>query len=315
MKALIRRILAPLTHRTHAPRDIEAILTKAATPGMTPHECFSERSEETWFWALTDGYAKHAELRSILPGVPDEEFQATYTGSSGKTSLREGFNAYMLFKRLYEKHCGPIGECPTLLDFGCGWGRIIRFFLRDLPSSRLIGLDHSADAIKVCKETNPWTRFELIDPDPPTLLPDNSVNLIYLYSVFSHLPESMHTTLLKEFSRILRPGGLLIATTRRRDFITWCASLRGDKDLADKPDWLKTSAVAYPDTAAALASYDAGEFCYSNLGYSGRWSFWGEAAIPRAYVEKNWSQWFEFKDYIDDPSACPQDVIVVRKPS
>jgi hypothetical protein len=40
--------------------------------------------------------------------------------------------------------------------------------------------------------------------------------LIYLYPVFSHFPEEMHLALLREFHRLLRPGGLLIAPTRQR---------------------------------------------------------------------------------------------------
>src|SRR5438309_300916 len=51
--------------------------------------------------------------------------------------------------------------------------------------------------------------------------------LIYLYPVFSHFPEEMHLALLREFHRLLRPGGLLIAPTRQRNFILW---QRGERE-------------------------------------------------------------------------------------
>ena len=38
-------------------------------------------------------------------------------------------------------------------------------------------------------------------------------------------------------------GGMLIATTRARDFIEFCKSLREDPQLNEKPAWLKGSAV------------------------------------------------------------------------
>jgi len=239
--------------------------------------------------------------------------QENFTGSSAFTTLQEGFRAYQLFKRHYEAHVGPLGNCRGVLDFGCGWGRIIRFFLRDVRPEKLTGVDHSEEVLRTCQETNRWCRFLLIEPHPPTPLESESFDLIYLYSVFSHLPEEMHSALLKEFHRLLSPGGMLIATTRRRDFIEWCRSLREDPTLDEKPNWLKHSAKVFLDSDAALSSYDHGEFCYGNLGSTGRWSFWGEACIPKAYVERRWSEMFEICDYIDNPEVCPQNVIVARK--
>ena len=76
--------------------------------------------------------------------MPEVSIQETYTGGSGDSTLREGFNAYRLFKKCYETHVGPIESCRAVLDFGCGWGRIIRFFLKDVEPEKLLGVDHSA---------------------------------------------------------------------------------------------------------------------------------------------------------------------------
>jgi SAM-dependent methyltransferase len=239
--------------------------------------------------------------------------QENYTGSSEFATLHEGFRAYQLFKSRYEAHVGPLGKCRGILDFGCGWGRIIRFFLRDVAPERLTGVDHSDEAIRSCRETNKWCNFALIEPHPPIPLASQSFDLIYLYSVFSHLPEEMHWALLEEFHRLLTPGGMLIATTRLRDFIESCRALRQDPELDKKPRWLTCSAAVFLDTDATLSAYDNGEFCYGSYGEKGRWSFWGEACIPRAYVEKHWSKIFDICDYIDDRAVCPQSVIVARK--
>jgi len=56
--------------------------------------------------------------------------------------------------------------------------------------------------------TNKWCRFTLIDAYLPTLLTAESFELICLYFVFSHLPEEMHWALLREFHRLLMPGGM-----------------------------------------------------------------------------------------------------------
>ena len=275
----------------------------------TPKDWFAGISDDTWMWMNTWGRRRFKAIAALLPKMPAEALQVQYTGSSGDTVLHQGFAAYQLFKGSYEKYIGRIGSCRGILDFGCGWGRIIRFFLRDVSPERLFGVDHSSEVIEACLDTNRWCKFKLIEPYPPTALPAESFDLIYLYSVFSHLPEAMHWELLKEFQRLLVPGGLIIATTRRRDFIEWCASLRRDPQLREKPESIRCSALAFLDANAALAAYDNGSFCYSNFG-DARWPFWGEACIPRGYVEKCWPELFDVLEYID---LCPQNAIVAQK--
>ena len=40
-------------------------------------------------------------------------------------------------------------EHGPLLDFGCGWGRVIRYFLKDVDPGHLMGTDHNAENIDV----------------------------------------------------------------------------------------------------------------------------------------------------------------------
>ena len=94
-------------------------------------------TEEEWFWVNTEGRRQFPELRALLPGLPDEKIQSGFTGGTGDVTLREGFNAYQLFKRLFEGNVGTFEGRRTILDFGCGWGRIIRFFLKDVEGENL----------------------------------------------------------------------------------------------------------------------------------------------------------------------------------
>jgi len=207
---------------------------RSKKPGTSPKDWFSGVDDDTWFWMNTQGRRRLKSIAAIVPGLPDATLQAAYTGSSEDSTLREGFAAYQLFKHHYEAHAGALSEA-RVLDFGCGWGHIIRFFLREVPPERLVGVDFSAEAIEACRATNRWCDFRLIDPQPPTLLDAGTFDLIYLYSVFSHLPEEMHWALLYEFHRLLTPGGLLIATTWPREYILHCKSLRESPDIQNKP--------------------------------------------------------------------------------
>jgi hypothetical protein len=46
---------------------------------------------------------------------------------------------------------------------------------------------------------------------------------------------------------------MLIATTRARDFIHYCKSLRADPELNAKPNWLKVSARTFRDVDAKVS--------------------------------------------------------------
>lgn len=259
-----------------------------------PDELFAGVSDDFWFWLFTEGYRESSLLRNILPGMPDETIQLTYTGDKGDSVLREAWMAYKLFKEAYERHGGPIAECRNILDFGCGWGRIIRFFLKDVAPSKLLGVDPVDEMINLCGQQNKWCNFEAISTRPPTRFPNDTFDLIYSFSVFSHLSEEMHQNWLAELSRILAPGGILIATTRSREFI------EADAHFADKRQ--------------SLSEYDTGRYCFSQIVFEGEWSYWGEASIPRNYVLSNWTRWLTFLDYIDDRNRCSQNAIVMSKP-
>jgi SAM-dependent methyltransferase len=293
---------------------VRRAISRSKLPNTSPADWFSGIDDETWLWMHISGRIRRRQkIASLIPGLPPVSVQENFTGSAGFSTLYEGFLAYQLFKRCYEAHVGPIENSRGILDFGCGWGRIIRFFLRDVRPEKLTGVDQVEKAIHRCRETNRWCNFKFIEPYPPVPLASESFDLIYLYSVFSHLPEDMHWELLKEFDRLLRPGGMLIVTTRRRDFIEWCRDLREDPALDEKPNFIKGSAKAFTDVDAALSAYDDGKFCYYNYGSTDRWSFWGEACIPKVYVEKRWAEIFDICEYIDDSGVCPQNVIVARK--
>jgi len=294
---------------------VRVAIARSKQPGTGPKDWFSGLDDETWLWMNTVARRRRKAIANLVPQMPEPRLQEGFTGQSGDATLQTGFNAYRTFKDSYNKHVGPIGSCRAVMDFGCGWGRIIRFFMKDIEPQNLFGVDHSQEVIRACQEGNKWCKFAVIDPFPPTLFLDRSFDLVYLYSVFSHLPEEMHWAWLKEFRRLLTPAGMLIATTFPRDFIRDCKTMRDDPQFGTKPQWAKETAKAFMDTDAALAEYDRGKFCYSSRGAEGRWSFWGEACIPRLYVEKRWRELFDIAEYIEDPQICPQNIIVALKSS
>jgi ubiquinone/menaquinone biosynthesis C-methylase UbiE len=282
--------------------------------GAQLHELFGDVENEFWFWMNTEGLRFSTRLRQFLPSMPDETIQCNFTGAAGDITLREAFQFYAFVKQYMQERGKLVAARENVLDFGCGWGRIIRFFLKDLEGSRLWGVDCYAAVLEAARQTNRWCRFEQIDPMPP-MLADSKFDLIYCFSVFSHVSEGAHERWLVEFHRLLKPGGMFFATTRGRDFIEYCARLRDEQRKQDLQPFLLGPAQSFLDTEKCLSDYDNGKFCYSAVGGGGILdkSFFGEAVIPKAYVLDRWTKHLKFVDYISDRSLCPQNIIIVEK--
>jgi SAM-dependent methyltransferase len=275
-----------------------------------PRDLFRGVSDDFWMWAFTEGYRTDPRLRDVLPAFPPDDVQYRYAGAAGDDTMREAFGFYQLVKALTHRHLGR--PFDSVLEFGCGWGRIIRLFLKDVEPGRLQGIDCMRGAIEICASTNRHARFALVDPFPPTSLPGESFDVIYAYSVFSHLSEEAHLAWLAEFKRLLKPGGLVIATTRPREFIQTCAQAR---EAGEQAFWAHGTVFSFKNTKDAFDRYDRGEFLYEPVGGGDVLdkSFFGETCIPQKYVAANWTRFLEPLDYVDDRSRCLQNVIVARK--
>ncbi len=288
---------------------------RGVDPSRSPSENFAGGTDGQWLWANTAGARRFARLRQSLPTMPKEGLQRGTTGAVGDVTLREAYAFYRLVKQSADSwHRGGFAACRDVVDFGCGWGRMARFFLKDVAPERLLGLDCVPAMVEAAVATNRWSMFEVIEPLPPAPLGTASVDLVYAYSVFSHLSEEAHAKWLEEFRRILRPGGVAVVTTRPRSFFADCERLRveGVKDAV-----ARSAADAFGgDGPQWRRRYDAGEFCHASIGASGALmdSLYGETAIPESYVRRVWSQWFDVMDWVDDRSRCEQAVAVLRRP-
>ena len=110
-----------------------------------------------------------------------------------------------------------LDDLNSVLDFGCGCGRVTRWW-SDFDG-RVSGSDVSAPAIEWCRANLPFARFEQNALAPPLVFEDESFDLVYALSVFTHLTADLQTAWRDELRRVLRPGGLLLLTTHGRSYV------------------------------------------------------------------------------------------------
>jgi SAM-dependent methyltransferase len=103
-------------------------------------------------------------------------------------------------------------EGKRVLDFGCGIGRVLHVAPETDPAGEYWGCDIDAPSIDWLSQHLAPPLHVLRSPElPPIALPDRHFDLIYAFSVFTHLTESWSAWLL-ELHRLLKDDGILIAT-------------------------------------------------------------------------------------------------------
>jgi SAM-dependent methyltransferase len=110
------------------------------------------------------------------------------------------------------RHGRRVEELGALLDFGCGCGRVTRHWA-GLDRTAVHGADANAHAIAWCRANLLFARFASNGLAPPLDHTDESFDLVYALSVFTHLPEDLQHAWARELARLLRPGGFLLLTT------------------------------------------------------------------------------------------------------
>ena len=158
-----------------------------------------------WAYSITNGTP---EVPSEGPPVPPARLVQRVAGTPDQTwFLQSGRKAAESIEEALAGGGVRLTEVSSLLDFGCGCGRVLRHF-QHLPA-RLHGSDIDARAIEWCA-SHLRGEFAVNDVTPPLPWASTAFDLVYALSVFTHLPAALQDEWMGELWRVLSPGGHLL---------------------------------------------------------------------------------------------------------
>jgi len=178
----------------------------------------------------SDTRASNARFRGSgrLDGLPLPEPELVYT-ISGHFDVEEYYESgrrhAASIRQVLAANGVAIDRLPSLLDFGCGCGRVVRHW-RTLEHTRVHGSDYNPRLVRWCRESLPFADFRVNGLQPPLPYADGELEFIYAISVFTHLTEALQDAWLQELARVLSPGGTLLITTKGR---SWLNALNGEE--------------------------------------------------------------------------------------
>jgi SAM-dependent methyltransferase len=133
--------------------------------------------------------------------------------------LRSGNAHAELIRRLLAEAGTSLDSIAALLDWGCGCGRVLRHW-SDLPATGVYGCDINPRMVEWCRNNLTFAEVELNGVAPPLPYDEGRFDLMYAFSVMTHLPEDLQHAWMKESRRVLRPGGYLLITTLGEYYLT-----------------------------------------------------------------------------------------------
>jgi len=273
-------------------------------------QAFGRLRDSQWLKILKRSIKEPVINGVRLPGFPSSELQRQTVGSDYERTLGEALNFYTYARDVCATNGIKIQQGSRVLDFGVSWGRIIRFFLKDVEPGNLYGVDTNAEFLRAAQQTNVPGHLHQIDPLGQLPYDGQYFDLIYAYSVFTHLPEHVQDRWLAEIARTLQPGAIFLATVEPPRFLDFFAHLNPEDETLHP--WHAAMARKIHIDPGLKTRLQVSGFAYIPDG-AGVDEVYGDCIMTSAYVREHWGQFFEIISYLDDPKRFWQAVVVARK--
>ncbi|MCH7760116.1 class I SAM-dependent methyltransferase [candidate division TA06 bacterium] len=197
----------------HHPKKILRVLYRAAD--------FRSAKEKLLFSnALSDEEKALLSKVSLRVHRNDE----MYKPIDARHYLSVGLSAVRCIENALDKSNGD-KAVRHILDFPCGYGRVLRFLRVRFPDANITVSDINPVALDFCKRIFS-VKSVMSDKDFNKLSLSGKFDLLWCGSLITHIDEKATTDLLKFFHDHLSPGGLCVFTTHGQTSVEWIQGKR-----------------------------------------------------------------------------------------
>jgi SAM-dependent methyltransferase len=243
---------------------------------------------------LTDGRRIRARIVSLegkllvdlskytSPSVPNDLIQYTCGNVTFEEFLLSGFEVKTMLD-MAARHCfgKNVADFDRVLDFGCGCGRILRF--QD-NVTKFSACDVNELLISYVEKNFPIIDTYQNNLSPPLKWKDGIFDLIYSFSVFSHLSKDVEESWLHELVRV--------GSDRR---CVYLITIQGDWMISHLPEDMR-------NTVKASGFYWSK--VHDRHGSKLDFPIYYESSYHTSdYIKSNWSKYFEILDVIKGDNA------------
>lgn len=170
-------------------------------------------------------------IRGLRPNLAVSDGDTMYKAAAarhyefvGRSDLSVVLNAL----NLRATYPGGNAAISDVFDFGCGHGRVARWFRAAFPEAAIWVTDRDQAGVD-------WCVRQFGCKDTGGEIPADRFDVVWLGSVFTHLPRQVAEGLMDNLLKSLKPNGLLIFTTHGRFAVRM---LEKSLEASDVPGWM-----------------------------------------------------------------------------
>lgn len=225
-----------------------------------------------------------------FPLIPPAHLQRRVAGAFYPEFFQHGINMINDMQAMLSGQGINLFQFNNMLDFGCGCGRFLIPLSMMTDAKIISGTDIDHESIKWMKAHHAQFKdLDVNNTQPPLKYGDNTFDFIFCISIFTHLPEDMQVSWLKELLRVMQPGGYGIFT------------VHGDN----------IHSHLLPHELAKLKEKG---FYYKMVEPTpGLPDFYQTAFHTHSYIQNEWSRYFEILEVKTRGIGGHQDAVLLRK--
>lgn len=252
---------------------------------------------------LNERVFQRPELMEYVAPFPPAHLMQNVSGLTSNADF--ALHGITIYKAVQDASPKPLTEYTSILDFGCGCGRLDRMF-KGHPG-KITGCDVDARHVEWVNQSLSYMSAVNTQPNAPLPFPDASFDAVISISVFTHLNESSQRLYLDELSRVSAPGAYLFLTNHgERAMERALTEDRIFEMLAIPAEGLQAAAEGMRQGRHNFIIQPTGHLTTADYEY-------GITFIPAKYIREVWTEYFDIVNIVSGAIHDFQDIIVCRK--